>query len=115
MALEDVLKNSMLAVIDTDVTHLGLHTAFPATSGNEIAGGAPAYARQVVGFDAPSGGAIAMTGTEVFDVENGDTVSAIGLWDALTVGTIQGGADVTDEVFGAQGTYTVTALTITLT
>ena len=115
MALEDSMKNSMLAAIDVDVSHLGLHSAFPATSGNEIAGGAPAYARQVVAWDAPAGGAIAMTGSEVFDVEAADTVSAVGLWDALTVGTIQGGADLTDETFGAQGTYTLTALTVTIT
>ena len=115
MALEDTMKDSMLAAIDVDVSHLGLHSAFPATSGNELAGGTPPYERQPVAWDAPSGGAIAMTGNEVFDVEAGDTVSAVGLHNALTVGTIQGGADLVDETFGAQGTYTLTALTVTIT
>ena len=76
MALEDVLKNSMLAAVDTSVSHLGLHDGFPATSINEISGGAPAYARQVVAWDAPSGGTIAMTGTEVFDCAAAAVVSA---------------------------------------
>ena len=115
MSLEDSMKDSMLAAIDTDVSHLGLHSAFPASLANELAGGTPAYARQVVAWDAPSGGAIAMTGSEVFDIEGGDTVSAAGLHNALTAGTIQGGADLTDEAFGAQGTYTLTALTVTIT
>lgn len=115
MALEDVLKNDMLDIIDTSVTHLGLHSVFPATSGNEIAGGTPAYIRKVVAFDAASGGSIDMTGTVVFDVEAADVVTAVGLWDAESAGVIQGGADVTEETFGAQGTYTVTALTISIT
>ena len=115
MSLEDSMKNSMLAAIDTDVSHLSLHSAFPATLGNELAGGTPAYARQPVAWDAPSGGAIAITGNEVFDIEGGDTVSAVGLANALTAGAIQGGADLTDEIFGLQGTYTLTALTVTIT
>ena len=56
-----------------------------------------------------------MNGTEVFDIESGDTVSAVGLTTALTSGSIHGGADLTDEVFGAQGTYTLTAITVTIT
>jgi len=113
VALEDVLKNDMLDIIDTSVTHLGLHDVFPATSGNEISGGS--YARQVVAFDAASGGSIDVTGTPVFDVPSGESVTAVGLWDAISAGAIQGGADVTLETWGADGTYTLTSLTISIT
>ena len=115
MALEDAAKNAMLDHLGTLITHVSLHSAFPATDVNEIAGGSPAYARQAVAWDAASGGSMAMTGTETFDVEGGDTVSAVGLYSALTAGTLYGGADLTDETFGAQGTYTLPALTISIT
>ena len=112
MALEEVAINAMLDELGTLVTHLGLHSDFPATSGNEIAGGTPAYARQPISWSAASGGSKAISGTEVFDVEGGDTVSSIGMWSALTVGTLYGGADVTNEAFTGQGTYTVTSFTV---
>ncbi len=117
MALEDSGKNIALDALVAVISHLSLHSAFPATigPGNELAGGSPAYARQAVVWDAASGGAVAMNGTEVFDIESGDTVSAVGLTTALTSGSIHGGADLTDEVFGAQGTYTLTAITVTIT
>ena len=105
----------MLDALGVVVTHLGLHDTFPATIGNEIAGGAPAYARQPCAWDGAASGSMDLTGTEVFDVQAADVVTAIGLHTALTAGTIQGGADVTEETFGAQGTYTVTALAISIT
>jgi len=115
MALENIGKNVMLDALGVDVDFLGLHSAFPASSGNEIAGGTPAYARQGCLWDAAASGSMLLNGTEVFDVEAGDTVAAFGLWDAVTAGTIHGGADVTDEVFGGQGTYTITEVTISIT
>jgi hypothetical protein len=117
MALEDTAKNLMLDALGVDVTHISAHSAFPATLGNEATGGgAPAYARKDATWDSASGGAMALgTVFPVFDIESGDTVSALGLADALSAGVIQGGADVTDEAFGAQGTYTITALTVTIT
>ena len=117
MALEDSGKNIALDALVATISHLSLHSGFPATigPGNELAGGTPAYARRAVGWDAASGGAVAMTGNEVFDIEAGDTVSAVGLTTALTAGSIHGGADLTDEAFAGQGTYTLTALTVTIT
>lgn len=116
MALEDSAKNLMLDALGVDITYISAHSAFPATIGNELAGGTPAYARKAATWDAASGGAMELGTTfPVFDIESGDTVSALGLADAASAGNIEGGADVTDEAFGAQGTYTVTALTITIT
>lgn len=103
-------KNAMLDALAALITHIGL-----ADGSGEIAGGSPAYARQAVAWGAASGGVVAMTGTEVFDVQAGDTVSKVILRGHLTNGTPDYGTiPVTSEVFGGQGTYTVTDLTITL-
>jgi len=117
MALENSGKNIMLDALVAVISHLSLHSGFPATigPGNELAGGTPAYARKAVSWAAASGGAVSASTAPVFDVEGGDTVSAVGLCTAVSAGSIHGGADVTDEVFGAQGTYTVDTYTITLT
>lgn len=114
MALEDAAKNAMLDYLDTIATHVSLHTGFPATGGNELTGGSPAYARLTISFDAASGGSMSMTGTKQFDCP-ATTVSSCGLWSASTAGTLYGGADLTDEVFSGQGTYTLTALTVSIT
>ena len=91
--LPDATKNALLdsAVAGGLLTtpHLSLHTGFPPTTGpgNEVTGGSPAYARQVMAWSAASAGSKAMTGTEVFDVPAGTTVRAIATYDALTAGT----------------------------
>ena len=114
MAINDNGKNAALDALAALITHIGLHSADPGASGaNEIAGGSPAYARQAVAWGSAAAGVVAMTGTETFDVQGGDTVAFVGLWSASGAGTCYGGADVTDEVFGAQGTYEVLTLTIT--
>ncbi len=115
MALEDAAKNTMLDALALDVIWVSAHSAFPATGGNELAGGTPAYARKAITWNAASAGSIDSSNTPVLDIESGDTVAALGLWTLVTAGVLQGGADVTDEVFGAQGTYTVDDFDITLT
>jgi hypothetical protein len=51
----------------------------------------------------------------VFDVPTGTTVTHVGFWSAVTTGTYFGMADVTDETYGAQGTYTLTSVTASVT
>ena len=98
------------------ITHASLHTATPNSSGsNEVTGGSPAYARQSVTLGAASGGAIAASNQPVFNVPAGTTVSHVGFFSASTSGTFMGYADVTDEAFGAQGTYTLTSVNISIT
>jgi hypothetical protein len=113
MALNDAAKNSMLDHWGTEGLYMSLHTAYPATTGNEVTGGSPAYARKAITWGASATGSMAMTNDPIFDVP-ATTVAAIGFFSALTVGTLYGDADVTDEVFAAQGTYTVTATTVDL-
>jgi hypothetical protein len=44
----------------------------------------------------------------VFDVPAGKTVKYVGFWSLVTGGVFYGSAAVTNEVFAAQGTYTLT-------
>jgi hypothetical protein len=109
----DVALDALVAAID----FIGLHSGDPGSAGaNELAGGSPAYARKAITWGAAGSGTVSKSGADiVFDVEGGDTVSFIGFWSLVTGGTCYGGADVTDEVFGAQGTYTLTDVDISAT
>jgi hypothetical protein len=108
----DTLRNQAFAVAQT---YASLHTANPGDTGaNEVSGGSPAYARKAINWNAATGGTIDDSTAPVFDVPAGTTVAFVGLWDALTVGNFLGYADVTDEAFAAQGTYTVTDMDLNL-
>lgn len=117
MALSTAAKNAMLDHFAGLALFASLHTADPgATGASEVTGGSPAYARIAVTWDPASGGIIAAdTGTPVvFDVPSGVTVSYAGLWSASTAGTWYGGDAVTSVAFSGQGTYELTAITLTL-
>lgn len=116
MGLNATALNAMLTHLASLIGYLSLHTdAVGGGSGNEVTGGSPAYARKAVTWNAASGGALDNSNTSVFDVPAGTTVRRVGFQSAVTAGTYYGDADVTDETFGAQGTYTVTDADITLT
>lgn len=117
MALNDAAKNVMLDALGAVVSHVSLHSADPGASGtDELAGGSPAYSREAIAWASAASGSMSKTASDpVFDVEGGDTVSYVGFWSASTAGTFYGSANVTDEVYGGQGTYTLTAATISLT
>jgi len=106
---DDTGKNVMLDALGTLATRMALHSGDPGganSATNELAGGSPAYARKAVAWDAASGGVKGVNGDIVFDVPAGSTVAWISLWN--TAGTVRyGKKQVTSEVFGAQGTYTV--------
>lgn len=102
-------KNIMLDRFGVLATHIALHTAVPSTgTPNEVSGGSPAYARKTNTWNAAAAGVLDNSNTPVFDVPAGTTVTHVGFWSALTGGTCYGYAAVTNESFGAQGTYTVT-------
>lgn len=104
-------RNVAADAVAAACTRLALHSGDPGAANaadNELAGGSPAYARKAVAWNAASGGAAAQTANVVFDVEGGDTVSWVSGWN--TAGTVRYfKKDVTNEVFGAQGTYTALA------
>jgi hypothetical protein len=95
---------------------VALHTGDPGganSASNEVTGGLPAYARKAIAWNAASGGSATATSNVVLDVPAGTTVSWISVWN--TAGTVRYfKKDVTDEAFGAQGTYTVVAASTTL-
>lgn len=88
--LPDTTKNALLdsAVAGglTTTPFLSLHTGFPPAGGNEVTGGAPAYARKSFAFNAASAGAKVQTAAVTFDVPAG-TVKAVAEYDASTAGT----------------------------
>jgi hypothetical protein len=101
-------KNVMLDALAAVATRVALHTGDPGganSAANEVTGGS--YARQPITWNAASGGSLDNNANPVFDVPAGTTVSWISLWN--TAGTVRYlKKDVTDEVFGSAGTYTVT-------
>lgn len=129
MAMTDDLKNAMLdsgfGTGASSGTYMSLHSADPTTTvatalANEIAGGSPAYARKQLNLAAAANGAKALAASAVFDVQAGDAFSHYALWSVATGGTqaqFKGSAALTaaEGAYGSQGTYTVTALPISLT
>lgn len=116
MPLNNNAKNAMLDEFGTLVAFVSLHTADPGTGGtNEVTGGSPAYARKSVTWSAAASGSKAASNQPVFDVPAGTTITHLGYWSAATSGTFYGSADITDETFANQGTYTVTSDSVTLT
>ncbi|PRX90841.1 phage tail fiber protein [Allonocardiopsis opalescens] len=115
MALSEAAWNAMLNELGPLAVYASLHDADPGAAGdNELSGGSPAYARQSVTFGAASGAQIGITNDPIFAVPAGATVSHFGLWSASSGGTFYGGGALSaSEVFGAQGTYTLTAATVT--
>ena len=102
-------KNAMLNALGALAVKASLHTADPGESGtNEITGGSPAYARKAITWNAAGSGTMDDSNVPVFDVPASTTVSYVGFWSLVTGGTFYGSANVTDEVFAGQGTYTLT-------
>jgi hypothetical protein len=108
-------KNYMLDQLGTVCVFASLHTASPGATGtNEVTGGAPAYGRKSLTWNAASAGSKTLSNTPTFDVPASTTVTHVGLWSAATAGTYYGYIDVTDEIFAAQGTYQITSGTVDL-
>jgi len=101
-------KNEMLDALAALAVFASLHTADPGDNGaNEVTGGTPAYIRKAITWDAAAAGSLNSSNTPVFDVPGSTTVAYAGFWSAESGGTFYGAADVTDEVFAGQGTYTL--------
>ena len=90
-------KNAMLNAIGELAIYVSLHTAYPATSGNELTGGSPAYSRKSITWSEASNGSMVASNSPVFDVPAESTVAAVGFWSALTAGTQYGDDDITIE------------------
>jgi len=116
MGLNTTALNAMLDNLGTLITYASLHTDVVGSgSGGEVTGGSPAYARKAITWNAASGGNLDNNANPVFDVPGGTTIRRVGFWSASSGGTYYGDSDITDETYGAQGTYTLTDADITLT
>lgn len=117
MALSNDGKNEALDALGALARKFSLHSADPGTTGtSEIAGGAPAYARQDGAWNPAAAGVLSMAAGETFNVPGGNTtVSHFGVWSSDGLTFYGGGALSAIEVFASQGTYTLTNATITLT
>ena len=105
-------KNAMLDALG--VTHVSAHTAAPGETGiNEVTGGS--YARQAVTFTAAAAGLKDSSNTPAVPIPAATTVTHIGYWNALTVGSFLGFTDIADEVFGSAGTLTLSDVDLTIT
>ncbi len=93
-----------------------LHTGDPGganSASNEVTGGSPAYARGTVAWNAASGGTATQNGDTTMNVPASTTIAWVSLWNSGgTVRYLK--KDVTDEVYAAQGTYTIKGTTTTL-
>ena len=128
MAMTNDIKNSMLdsgyGTGASSGTYMSLHSADPTTTvatalANEIAGGSPAYARKQLDLSAASNGSKTLANPAVFDIQAGDAFSYYALWSVSSSGTqaqFKGGAALSaaELAYGSQGTYTVTAITISI-
>ena len=103
-------KNRALVSLSASCTYAA---ALDATG--ELSGGTPAYARKKLYFSAPASGVLALGATTVvFDIPAGKRVTRIAYY-AASVGSNQMCIDdVTPETYTAQGTYTLTSGSITL-
>ena len=128
MAMTNDIKNAMLdsgyGTGASSGTFMSLHSADPTTTvatalANEIAGGSPAYARKQLDLSAAGTGAKTLANSAVFDIQAGDAFSHYALWAVVSSGTqaqFKGSAALTaaEGAYGSQGTYTVTALSISM-
>jgi len=117
MPYSSYAKNSMLDHLGTEAVFASLHTSDPGDTGtaeHSTSGGSPVYARKAITWGTAGGGALAHGGAPVFDVPAGRTVLYVGMWSLVTGGVFYGAALVTQEDFGAQGTYTLTGFDLDL-
>ena len=119
-SLSVVERQRLLDSTGAEYGFAAAYTGNPGADGtsNEVTGGIPAYARQAITWAAATSATpsvLALTATfPVFDVPPVTTIAFIGIW-TLDSGGVYGGCwDVTDEVFVGQGTYTLTAGSISL-
>lgn len=112
MAFEDDLFDVGLNAFAGEIDEISLHEAEPSSGSDEVSGGS--YARQTPTWSPAENGSVSTDGNITFDVPGGSTVAWVGLWGSE--GNPWYGAIATDETesFGADGQFTLTAVTITM-
>lgn len=118
MGLNATALNKMLTELGnaTDgIKFVSLHTdAVGGGDANEVTGGAPAYARKSITWNTAAAGNLDSSNQPAFDVP-AVTIQRVGFYDSVSAGVYFGDADITNETYGGQGTYTLTDVDISLT
>ena len=126
MAMTNDIKNSMLdsgfGTGASSGTYVSLHNGDPTTTvatalANELAG-AP-YARVQLNLAAASAGAKALAASAVISIQAADAFSHFALWAVSSSGTqaqFKGGGALSaaEGAYGSNGTYTISALPISI-
>lgn len=100
------------AMLDSRVVDTAkLHTGDPGAAGtaNEVVGGS--YASKAVSFGAAANGVRTQSGSAVFDIPAGVTITHVSFWNGTT---FRCSDPVTNESFTGAGTYTLSGSTLTL-
>jgi hypothetical protein len=100
-------KNLMLAALKgtnptTPITHAAVFNGDPSGAGSQVGD------RVAITYGTPSVGAMEDSGDVEFTIPGAATVNYVGFYSASTGGTLLAYDDVTEEVFAAAGTYTLT-------
>jgi len=111
MAMTAAFHNALRTTAKSSATHIGLVNA----SGTELEGGSPAYARIAETWADGADGVMNLAANRTFNVPSGVTVGGWRAYSGSTEGTNYGGQDLTNEVFAAQGTYTLVAASTSIT
>lgn len=107
--LSDAGAEVTLGALGAVATLFSLHSADPGTTGaNELAGGAPAYARQPGAWGAAAGRQMVQSGEEVFDIPALADVAYWGAWSADGDTFYVGGLLDNPETYTGQGQYKLT-------
>lgn len=103
-------RNLMCTAYSTNIGKFGaLTTTAPgSTTGTELSGGSPAYARIAPSWSAAASSAITVSAALAFNVGSGNTVVGFEFFDAATVGNYLDGCGITSQLFSSQGTYSIT-------
>ena len=115
--LVDNGKHLMLEGFAGSAVWGSLHTADPSTNGaNEVTGGSPAYTREAISWAAAASGSVSSDANIVFDVPGTTTITHFGYWSASADGIFYGSRALdTQQSYATQGTYTITAGSLTET
>lgn len=111
MAMGTAYLNPLREEGQSLITHIGLVD----DTDTELTGGSPAYARQAVTWTDPSDGVSRPNANLTFNVPAGASVAGWRGYSASSAGTDYGGADLTQEDYTGQGTYTLLAASTSIT
>lgn len=91
MGFNPLARTEMVGHLASLIDRLSLHSGDPGAGGaNELVGGTPAYARQIVTWGVAAGGQVYLATVGSHQVPGGSTVMAVGFWDNVATPNFYG-------------------------